>query len=177
MGGAVGDFDKVKLGVPMKRIVMHWSAGTGVVNGTELKHYHYVVDQDGVAVPGTHPVEANIPPLRSGSYAAHTYKLNSHSIGIAMSCMAGATERPFSWGTHPMSEKQVDALCRLAASLCTKHSIKVTPQTILTHAEVQPTLKVKQRFKWDITVLPGMNKPSDPVLVGNELRKRIKSYL
>lgn len=178
MGGAVGDFTiEEPKGVPMKRIIMHWSAGTGKVSKLEKKHYHFIVSAKGDVVNGDHSVSSNIPPLTSGRYAAHTWKLNSHSIGVAISAMRGATERPFSFGTHPITETQVDALCRLVASLSTKHGIEVTPKTALTHAEVQPTLGITQRAKWDITWLPGMDKPADPVVVGNMLRKRIHSHL
>ena len=178
MGGAVGDFNKVEPnGVPMNRIIMHWSAGSGVVSPLEKDHYHFVVNKQGIVVPGTHKVEDNVPPLKSGSYAAHTWKLNSNSIGVAISAMAGATERPFSFGTHPMSELQVDALCRLVAALSIKHGVPVTPETVLTHAEVQPTLGVTQRAKWDITWLPGMEKPTDPRTVGDILRTKIQSYI
>ena len=165
----------VKPGVPMSRIVMHWSAGSGKVSALEKKHYHYIIGSDGLVVEGNNEVAANIPPLKSGQYAAHTWKLNSNSIGVAISAMRGATERPFSWGTHPMSDLQVDALCRLVASLSAKHGVPITRETILTHAEVQPTLKVTQRAKWDITVLPGMKKPDHPVVVGDMLRNKIKT--
>lgn len=175
MGGAVGDFDKV--GTPMDRIVMHWSAGNGKVSSLEKKHYHWIVAMDGEVVQGDHKVEDNLPPLKSGSYAAHTWKLNSNSIGVAVSAMAGATERPWSPGGYPIAETQVEALCRLVASLSVQHGVPVTPETVLTHAEVQPTLGVTQRAKWDITWLPGMSKPTDPRTVGDILRAKIQSYI
>ena len=49
----------------------------------------------------------------------------------------------------------------------------MTRQTILSHAEVQPTLGVKQRGKWDIAWIPGMAGPDDPVKVGDRLRALI----
>jgi len=159
--------------ITMDRIIMHWSAGNGKVSDLEKKHYHFIVAADGTVVPGTNPVEANIPPLKSGSYAAHTWKLNSNSIGVAVSAMAGATERPWSPGRSPITKDQVEALASLVASLSIMYGVKVTPETVLTHAEVQPTLGITQRAKWDITWLPGMKKPQDPVEVGNILRAKI----
>ena len=161
--------------VTMDRIVMHWSAGTGMVNDVEKKHYHFIVASDGTVVPGIHSVEDNIPPLTN--YAAHTRMLNSNSIGVAVSAMAGAKERPWSKGAYPITEDQVEALARLVASLSLMYGIKVTPKTVLTHAEVQPTLGVKQKFKWDITWLPGMDKPQEPTKVGNILRTMITKEL
>ena len=174
MGGGKGISEP---GVPMKRIVMHWTAGADGVIDLEADAYHFIVSRDGSVTQGKDKVEDNIPPLVSGQYAAHTWKLNSYSIGVALDAMAGATEAPFSWGRYPITEDQVEALCRLVASLSVKYGVPITPETVLTHAEVQPTLGITQKWKWDITVLPGMNKPGDPVDIGNILRKKIKGYL
>lgn len=62
---------------------------------------------------------------------------------------------------------------QLVAALCCRYSIPVTRETVLSHAEVQPTLKVAQKGKWDIAWIPGMAAPGDPVAVGDELRRRI----
>ena len=177
MGSQVNKPKTVVPKVTMDRIVMHWSAGNGTVSDLEKKHYHFIVASDGTVVPGSHSVEDNIPPLKSGSYAAHTWKLNSNSIGVAVSAMAGATERPWSPGRSPITKDQVEALARLVASLSIMYGIKVTPETVLTHAEVQPTLGVTQRAKWDITWLPGMVKPQAPRVVGDILRTQIKKEL
>ena len=45
-------------------------------------------------------------------------------------------------------------MAALVANLALHYKIPVTPQTILTHAEVQPTLGIKQRGKWDVTRIP-----------------------
>jgi len=161
----------------MKRIIMHWTAGSDGANGVEKDAYHIIVGRDGAVTLGDDPILSNIPPLREGRYAAHTRGLNSYSIGIAMDCMAGATERPFYAGTSPMTEEQVTAFCRECARLARDYKIAVTPETILTHAEVQGTLGVPQKQKWDITWLPGMARPDNPITVGNILRKRIEGYL
>ena len=173
MVGAVG---KVTPEVRMKRIIMHWTAGADGVNAVEADAYHFIVSRDGTITEGKDKVEDNIPPLVKGQYAAHTWKLNSYSIGVALDAMAGAKERPFSWGKYPITEVQVEAMCKLVAALSIQYGVPITPETVLTHAEVQPTLGVKQKFKWDITVLPGMSKPGDPVKVGQVLRDKIKTY-
>lgn len=59
------------------------------------------------------------------------------------------------------------------AEMAETYDIPVTPQTILTHAEVQPTLGIKQNGKWDINWLPGMDRPADPIAAGNRLRAMI----
>ena len=164
-------------GVPMKRIILHWTAGADGVNSVELDAYHFIVGRDGSVTRGKDNVGDNVPPLVSGKYAAHTWKLNSYSIGVSLDAMAGAKERPFSHGRYPITDVQLDAMYRLVADLSVKHGVPVTRETILTHAEVQPTLGVTQRAKWDITWIPGMSGAGDPVEVGDILRAGIKSAL
>lgn len=156
----------------MKRIVMHWSAGSHKASALDKKHYHFIVEGDGAVVAGDKKPEANLS-TKDDDYAAHTLGANTGAIGVAVAAMAGAKERPFSAGRFPITEAQVDALARLCADLCGQYDIEVTRQTVLTHAEVQPTLGIKQRGKWDITWLPGMARPSDPVQVGDTLRNKI----
>jgi N-acetyl-anhydromuramyl-L-alanine amidase AmpD len=151
---------------------MHWTAGTHVVSSVDRKHYHLIVAGDGSVVSGTHRPEDNISTA-DNHYAAHTRACNTGSIGVAVAAMHGAAERPFSAGGFPIREVQVDALVKLVADLCRRYAIPVTPRTVLTHAEVQPTLGIRQNGKWDIRWLPGMNSPADPIAVGNVLRNRI----
>lgn len=157
----------------LKRIVWHWPAGTHDVSSMDRRHYHFIISGDGVVVHGDHVPEANTGSLKSGSYAAHTLNLNSGSIGVAVAGMAQATERPFSTGPWPLKDIQIDALVELTAALCQIHDIPVSRATTLSHAEVQPTLGIAQRGKWDISWLPGMSGPGDPVEVGDRLRLRV----
>lgn len=157
----------------MERIIIHWSAGTHTVSALDRQHYHYIIDDDGDVHTGIHPVSANKGPLRSGAYAAHTLNCNTGSIGVALAAMAGAVERPFSAGQWPITPQQVDALAALCADLCRQYDIPLDRATVLTHAEVQPTLGIAQRGKWDVTWLPGMAGPGAPVAVGDMIRARI----
>lgn len=162
----------------MDRIVIHWTAGTHRANATDRRHYHYIVEGDGTVVAGDHPPEANARgPLVSGRYAAHTASLNTGSVGVALAAMHGARERPFDPGRHPITQAQIEALARLCADLCRRYDIPVTRRTVLTHAEVQPTLGVRQVAKWDVTWLPGMAGVGDPIKVGDMLRQRIAEEL
>ncbi|SDL37521.1 peptidoglycan recognition protein family protein [Paracoccus chinensis] len=161
----------------MKRIIIHWSAGGHTVSALDRQHYHYIVDDDGDVHAGIHPPEANRGPLVSGRYAAHTLNCNTGSIGVAFAAMAGAVERPFSAGRYPITPAQVDAMAALCAELCRQYNIPVSRKTVLTHAEVQPTLGITQRGKWDVTWLPGMSGPGAPVAVGDMLRARVLAEL
>lgn len=157
----------------MKRIVIHWSAGSHTPSALDKEHYHFIIDGKGVVHNGKHAPEANLNP-KKGEYAAHTLNLNTGSIGVALAAMAGAVERPFNAGRYPITEAQEKALTELLVKLTDKYGIPVTRETVLSHAEVQPTLKVTQKGKWDITWLPGMTQPGDPITVGDLIRERVR---
>ena len=164
----------------MQRIIWHWSGGGHKANNSDKRHYHFIIEGDGTIVEGNHPPEANAHianPKDGSTYAAHTRGLNTGSIGIALAAMRGATERPFTAGPSPITEAQLDALAALTARLCTQYGIPLQRHTVLTHAEVQPTLKVAQRGKWDIRWVPGMSDVGDPVAVGDGLRDRVANTL
>lgn len=156
----------------MKRIIWHWTAGAYGVVDIERKHYHFLIDQNGTVHDGDLPPEAN-RNTKDGRYVAHTRGTNTGAIGIAVDAMNGAIHTPFSWGSHPMTEAQITEMIKLTADLCETYNIPVTRSTTLSHAEVEPTLGIKQRGKWDIAVLPGMTRPTDPIVIGDELRRRV----
>lgn len=160
----------------MKRIVLHWTAGTHKVNNLDREHYHFIVAGDGTVEVGKHPVSAN-DNTSDGAYAQHTKGSNTGSIGVALAAMAGAVERPFSTGVYPITTAQVDAMVALCARLAKQYGIAVTRETILTHAEVQPTLGIKQNGKWDITWLPGFHSARDPVQTGDFIRAHISAAI
>lgn len=160
----------------LSRIVIHWSAGTYSVSSLDREHYHFAIGGDGAIVPGQHTPEDNINTA-DGDYAAHTLNCNTGSIGVAFAAMAGATESPFSAGAYPITDTQIAALVGLCARLAKQYGIPVTRQTILSHAEVQPTLGIIQRGKWDVAWLPGMRGPADPVAVGDTLRAKIMAAM
>lgn len=151
---------------------MHWTAGGHHASDLDRKHYHEIVQGDGVRVTGNLLPEAN-ESTSDGVYAAHTRALNTGSIGLAMAAMRGARERPFHPGDAPIKAGQLHAFVQMVAEYADTYSIPITRKTVLTHAEVQPTLVVWQRGKWDIAWLPGMARPGDPVHVGDELRAMI----
>lgn len=157
----------------MKRIIIHWTGGTGLANSSDLDHYHLLIEQDGKTRQGRRNPEANLD-TSDGDYAAHTRALNTGSIGVALCGMHGAREHPFKAGHHAITEAQVDALAAVCADLCETYGIPVTPRTVLTHAEVQTTLGVAQRGKWDVTWLPGMHAPDDPLVVGDTIRAMVQ---
>lgn len=144
----------------MQRIIVHWTAGAHKASGLDRSHYHILIEDDGHLVRGTPSILLNQAPVKSG-YAAHTLNCNSGSIGVSLCCMAGAIESPFKAGSAPMTRTQWDMLPKVLAALCRRYSITVTRQTVLSHAEVQSTLGITQRGKWDIARLA-----FDPSVIG-----------
>lgn len=150
-------------------IVFHWTGGGPKASHIDRMHYHYLVQSDGTIVPGDHPPSDNLN-TRDGDYAAHTLNANTGRIGVALCGMMGAVERPFMAGASPINWTQINALCGLLADLCRRYSIPVTRQAVLSHAEVQPTLGIPQRGKWDVCWLPGMAAVADPLVIGDRIR-------
>lgn len=163
-------------GDAMKRIVLHWTAGAYVASDLDKRHYHEVVQGDGSRVQGNLLPEANLN-TRDGNYAAHTRGLNTGSIGLAMCAMHGAQHTPFDAGGYPITAKQLNAFAEMVAEYAETYNIPVTRKTILSHAEVQPTLGIRQNGKWDITWLPGMTRPADPVKVGDIIRSLVNEKM
>jgi hypothetical protein len=160
----------------MQRIIVHWTAGNSKASADDRKHYHLLIEDDGKLVRGAPSIDLNQAPVRSG-YAAHTLNCNSGSIGVSLCGMSGAVESPFSAGKAPITQRQWAALPGVLADLCRRYAIPVTPATVLSHAEVEATLGIKQRGKWDIARLP-----FDPALkgaraIGDSLRVAVKARL
>lgn len=158
----------------LTRIIIHWTAGGHRASVLDKQHYHFIVQGDGTVVAGNLPPEEN-SNVNDGIYGRHVAKLNTGSIGVALAGMMGAQFHPFSAGGAPLTAVQLGAACRLLADLCARYKIPVTRRTVLTHAEVQPTLGVPQAGKWDIRWLPGDAGVGDAVAVGDRLRAMIEA--
>lgn len=157
----------------LHRVILHWTAGAYGEIALERRHYHLLVNSEGRVTMGDLAPEANAD-CRDGQYAAHTRALNTGSIGVAVDAMGGARERPFYPGPYPVTAAQLRGMVRAVADLCLTYDIPVSRFSVLTHAEVQPTLGVWQRAKWDITWLPWLEEPEDPVTVGGMIREAIR---
>jgi peptidoglycan hydrolase-like protein with peptidoglycan-binding domain len=162
----------------MNRIIWHHTGGSHTPNATDLRAYHFVIAGDGRVHRGAYPVSANAGQLRRGAYAAHTRGLNTGSIGVALACMAGSDwADPFTARWFP-TQAQMDSLISLTADLCEEYGIPVNPRHVLSHAEVEPTLGVAQRNKWDFDYDPrGVSKSRNPVSIGDRLRKEVLAAL
>ncbi len=159
----------------MRRIITHWTGGGYQVSRLDRRHYHILIDGDGRVHRGLRSIADNVSTA-DGAYAAHTRACNTGSIGISVCAMAGAAERPFEPGPAPMTEMQWNRLAEVVAELCRAYAIACTPLTVLAHGEVEETLGIRQRGKWDPLVLPWR-----PALakreVGTLFRARVEALL
>lgn len=154
------------------RIIFHWTGGGAKATLLDKKHYHFLYEQSLRVVRGDLPPEENIS-VNDHIYGAHTRALNTGSIGVAFCGMAAAQPFPLFLGSYPLTEEQLDFGLAHIGQLCKRYGIPVTRRTVLSHAEVQPTLGIKQNGKWDIRWLPGMAAIGDAVAIGDQLRARI----
>lgn len=165
--------------VKMRRIHNHWTAGSYNASDTDLEHYHLVIEGDLDILRGKHSIAANvnIKNKTSDEYAAHTLNANTGAIGVSLCCMGGAIENPFNAGKWPMLEGQWDVLVSVNAQLCRHYSIAVSPETVLSHAEVHANLGIPQRGKWDYTRLPFKPYVSGARDIGNLFRAEVALVL
>jgi N-acetyl-anhydromuramyl-L-alanine amidase AmpD len=156
----------------LQRIILHWSAGAYYPNATDLEHYHFVIDKDGVVKPGKCKPEDNLN-CYDGKYAAHTGGGNTGSIGVAYCGMAGFinAKNP---GKYPLTAQQVEAGFKLCAELCKKYNIPIN--NVMTHYEfgkLHP--KTKSFGKIDIIHLPSYPHVS-ATQMGTFIRQKIHWY-
>ena len=165
----------------MNRITWHHTGGGFSPNATDLRAYHRLIDGDGRVVRGNHPPEANLVirnPRDASTYAAHTRGLNTANIGMSVCCMGdGNWSRPFEARLFPRPQ-QIDALIADSAMLCRRYGIPVSRKTTLSHAEVETTLGIAQRGKWDFDYHPRQSSATrNAVAIGDELRQELKRVL
>ena len=158
-------------------IVFHWTAGQNKASDLDRSHYHVLIEGDGKHVRGVPSIDLNSLPEKKPGYAAHTLNCNTGFIGVSLCGMAGAVEIPFSAGKQPITRVQWDELANVLAQLCKRYGIKVSRKTVLSHAEVQTNLGIKQKGKWDIARLPFDTSIQGAVAIGDQMRAMVQSKL
>lgn len=158
----------------MKRIIIHWTAGTYYPNDYEKEHYHFLVDKDGIVHNGEFKPEDN-EICKIGKYAAHTGGGNTGSIGVAICAMAGY-KSPSCIGKYPILKKQFESTMEFCSRLIKKYNIEITPENVMTHYEFGISHpKTTSAGKIDITYLPPYSWVSKNDL-GSFIRSKIKWY-
>ena len=159
----------------MKRIIIHWTAGTYYPTEYEKEHYHYLVDKDGKIHNGKFRPENN-EICKQGKYAAHTGGGNTGSIGVSICAMAGFKSN-LNIGKFPILKKQFENTMAFCADLAIKYKLEVSPQTVMTHYEFGlKNPKTTSAGKIDITYLPPYNWVNKEE-IGSFIRSKIKWYI
>ena len=159
----------------MKRIIIHWTAGTGSPNSVDKQHYHYLIDSQGKIHNGIFTPEDNLN-CYDGRYAAHTGGGNTASIGVAMCGMCGFKGAD-NVGKYPLTRVQCESMFKLVAELAKKYAIAVTSNNVMTHYEFGlKNPKTSSAGKIDIIHLPPFpGVPKDKI--GDFIRSKIRWYL
>lgn len=158
----------------MKKIIVHWTAGSYYPTGYEKSYYHFLVDKDGKVHNGVYKPEDN-KNCSDGKYAAHTGGGNTGAIGVAICAMAGFKSKTCA-GNYPITPKQFEAAMKLCAELSIKYGIPISPETIMTHYEFGiKNPKTTSAGKIDIIYIPPYPwvEQSD---AGTFIRSKIKWY-
>jgi hypothetical protein len=162
------------------RIHLHWTASSWNITSDVTRHYNDVFGPDGLHFPGgAQPQDQAIYSVAKKIGVSHTLDANTGAIGLAVAGMADAvpnwSKGTVDAGTYPLNWVQIDAMLQKAMEYCYRYDIKVSPWTVLTHAEIQPTLLIPQNGKWDIRWLPHNPKTLlSARAAGDILRARLK---
>ena len=165
----------------MRSISLHWTAHD---YASVFPAYHFCISRpDDVLVHHTHDLRENMRDVRldpSLPYAPHTRGRNAWSIGLSVAAMEGST--PSDFGRYPLTEPQLDALCRVAATLAAFYAIDVA--AIRTHAEAALDDGYfgagSDAMRWDIARLrpsPAPLVPADATAAGDWFRERIDALI
>jgi hypothetical protein len=161
------------------RITAHHTGGGYKPNATDLAAYPKCIDGDGQVHHGKFPLLANAVgrKLVAGAYYPHTRGLNSGNLGIALCAMAsGVWANPRASKAFPRLV-QIDALIDEMAKDCREFGIVPSREHTLSHAEVEPTLGVKQKQKWDFDYQIRNTAGRDPIAIFDEIRQEVTMRL
>ena len=165
----------------MKRIIIHWTAGTYSPNSVELEHYHYLIgfeklpSERGIIHTGKCKPEDNLCCTDGSFYAAHTGGGNTGSIGVAICGMLGFQDIKHI-GNYPIKPIQMEVCYELCAKLCHQYNIPIQKSTVMTPYEFgKKNPMTTSRGKADIIYLA--SNPSLPSnKIGDFIRNKILWY-
>ena len=167
-------------GVPVERVVLHWTAGGNKPNALDLAHYHFVVPTwlDGQVGEWRAEVRRAVPLTRY-VWPAHVRGLNRGSVGISMCGMRGSVyygHGKVNWGNAPIQRVQFERAAEAAAQVLKRYGLPVTERTCLVHSEVTSVYGIVQRGRWDVDALP-WQKGELPPDVHARWRRAVQWYM
>lgn len=153
----------------LQYITIHWTAGAYYPNQTDLLHYHFLVDKDGIVHKGKYKPEDNMN-CYDGKYAQHCGGKNTNNIGVALCGMLGFKNSK-SVGKYPLTKKQCERAFKLIAELSKQYGIPINENTVMTHYEFgKKHPKTSSYGKIDIIYLPPY-----PTIKANEIGTFIRN--
>ena len=174
-----------KSGIIVDRIILCWTSTGYEFEGLSKARYHFAVDNKANIHRGKYTVDDNTEIVERekepSEYAKFVRGLNENSISVAMTGMVNITPKIESPGLvktdYPITRIQFDTFCILVNHLRNIYGIPLNYRTILSRAEIEETLKIKQSKRLDISLLPFYDTTNfaiyDPVYVGNKIRNKI----
>lgn len=140
------------------KVYLHWSAGH---YGQFFDDYHIQIDADGsIYVYGDLDEVLN-----------HTWKRNTGSVGIGLSCCAFATSEDL--GDEPPTNDQIEAMAQAIVAVCEGLWLTIDKNHVLTHAEAADNYDewIHEAYgatttveRWDLQFL---GTPESPYFVKN----------
>ena len=116
------------------KITLHWSGGRSTPCAEDLKHYHFLIDKDGLLYKGLYCPEDNIN-CNDGKYAAHCGGGNTNNIGIAFCGCYVPKGIPVKNTQFPLTRQQLERGFKLCADLCKRYNIPIDKTHVFTHYE------------------------------------------
>ncbi len=159
----------------MNKIIIHWTAGSGVPNSVDLRHYHFLIDKFGRINNGIFKPEDN-ENCNDGKYAPHTGGGNTGAIGVALCGMLNFI-CPDNVGAYPINKIQCETMFNSVAKLATKYNIRIDSNHIMTHYEFgQKNPQSTSYGKIDIIYLPPYPEIKKEN-IGDFIRNKVKWYV
>lgn len=160
----------------VERLILHWSGGGAYPGEADHRAYHLSIDQSLGLHRGKFTPDDNVNTA-DRIYAAHTLHSNTKAFGLDLCGMGGAKESPLDFGPTPINEAQFKVSALVAAYVLRAAALPVAPHTALSHAEVEKTLGIRQKGKWDISVLPWRSDIRGARAVGDYWRSLVKEAM
>lgn len=159
----------------LNKITLHWTAGRSIPTAEELKHYHFLIDSNGLVYKGTYSPEDNIN-CNDGKYAQHCGGGNTGNIGISFCGCYVPNCIPVKNSKFPLTRVQLERGFKLAAELCKKYNIPIDKDHVFTHYEFgKAHPKTSSAGKIDITYMHPF--PNETKLTcGDFIRTKVKWY-